>query len=169
MHRLVIRSLRNLGCIALAALCAFTWTARADVFADGDQLMLQIGPYVYHHDNDTDHNNEPMLVGVEWESASRWEIGASYFKNSFDQPCVYLYAGKRWFLRSGDEGFFVKLTGGPLYGYKDPYEDKVPLNDNGLGFAIIPGIGYQYKRANAQLVILGTAAVMLTFGYDIWK
>jgi len=169
MHRIVTLSLRNLACIALAALLTRTWIARADVFADGDRLMLQIGPYVYHRDNDTAHNNEPNLIGVEWESASRWELGASYFKNSFNQPCGYVYAGKRWFWRSADDGLYLKLTAGPLYGYKEPYEDKIPVNDNGWGFAIIPAIGYQYKRASAQVVILGGAGVMLSLGYDFWK
>ena len=131
--------------------------------------MLQVGPYVYHLSHDARHNNEPWLVGVEWESASRWELGASFFKNSFYQPCVYIYGGKRWFLRSEDQGFYLKLTGGPLYGYKEPYENKVPVNDNGIGLAIIPAVGYQYKRANAQLVILGSAGLMLSFGYDFWK
>ncbi len=168
MRRLVIRSLRTLACV-LTAMCTCTWTAHADVFADGDQVMLQIGPYMYHTSDDPEHNNVPKLVGVEWESASRWELGASYFENSFYQPCIYIYAGRRWFLGSRDDGFYVKLSGGPLYGYKDPYEDKVPVNFNGLALAIIPAVGYQYKRTNAQLVILGTAGLMLTFGYDFWK
>jgi hypothetical protein len=43
------------------------------------------------------------------------------------------------------------------------------VNDNGFGLAILPAIGYQHRRANAQLVILGTAGLMLTFGYDFWK
>ncbi len=169
MHPLVIRSLRNLAWAALAALCACTWTAHADVFAEGDHVMLQFGPYVYHRTEDPDHNNEPLLVGAEWESALHWEIGASYFDNSFHQPSMYIYAGRRWFLRPGDEGFFAKLTGGLLYGYKEPYEDKIPVNYNGFGLAIIPAIGYQYQRANAQLVFLGTNGVMLMFGYDFWK
>jgi hypothetical protein len=167
MHRPAIRSLRTLACVALAALC--TWTAHADVFADGDHVMLQAGPYVYHRKYDPAHNDMPMLIGVEWESASRWELGASYFKNSFYQPCMYIYAGRRWFLRSGNEGFYAKVTGGLVYGYKDPYEHKIPFNDNGLGLALIPGFGYQYQRANAQLAILGTAGLMLTFGYDFLK
>ena len=169
MHPLVVRSLRTLACVALAALCTRAWTAHADVFADGDHVMLQAGPYVYHRNYDPNHNNEPRLVGVEWESASRWELGASYFKNSFYQPCMYIYAGRRWFLRSPDNGLYFKLSGGPLYGYKEPYEDKIPVNDNGFGLAILPAIGYQHRRANAQLVILGTAGLMLTFGYDFWK
>lgn len=131
--------------------------------------MLQAGPYVYHNSEEVEHNNLPLLVGVEWESASRWELGASYFENSFYQPCIYIYAGKRWFWRSANEGLYFKLTGGPLYGYKDPYEEKVPLNYNGLGLGVIPAIGYQYQRASAQLVVLGTAGLMLTFAYDFWK
>lgn len=131
--------------------------------------MLQIGPYVYHRSDETNHNDVPLLVGVEWESAARWEIGASYFQNSFYQPCVYIYGGRRWFLESGNDGLYFKLTAGPLYGYKGAYEDNIPLNTDGLGLAVIPGIGYQYQRASAQLVILGTAAVMLTFGFDFGK
>jgi hypothetical protein len=169
MHRLVVRSLRTLACVALATLFTCTSTTHADVFADGDHVMLQAGPYVYHRNHDINHNDVPLLVGVEWESPSRWELGASYFKNSFYQPCMYTYVGKRWFLNSGDEGLYVKVTGGPLYGYKDQYQDKIPLNYRGLAPAVIPGIGYQYQRASAQLVFLGTAGVTLTFGYDFWK
>jgi hypothetical protein len=169
MHRLVIPSLRALAGVALAALFTCTSVAHADVFVDGDHVMLQIGPYVYHLSSQSEHNNVPSLVGLEWESASRWELGASFFENSFYQPCIYIYGGKRWFLGSGDQGFYAKLTGGPLYGYKEPYEDKIPVNNNGIGLAIIPAIGYQYQRASAQFVILGTAAVMFTFGYDFGK
>jgi len=154
---------------AILALLVSISRADAGVFVEGDSIMLQAGPYVYHRNDDPDHNNAPLLVGVEWESASRWEVGASYFKNSFYQPCVYVYLGRRWFVGPRDEGFYLKLTGGPLYGYKDEYEDKVPLNYNGLGLAILPAIGYQHRRAGVQLVTLGTAGVLLTFGYEFWR
>lgn len=155
----------------IAIIAVLTSASRVDagVLAGGDSIMLQAGPYVYHRNDNPEHNNAPLLVGVEWESAARWEIGASYFENSFYQPCVYVYLGRRWFAGASDQGFYLKLTGGPLYGYKDEYEDKVPLNYNGLGLAILPAIGYQYGRANAQLVTLGTAGIMLTFGYEFWK
>ncbi len=169
MYGRVIRHLRTFACVALATLFICTSTARADVFADGDQVMLQTGPYVVHWSSSTDHNNWPWLVGVEWESASRWEIGAAYFRNSFDQPSWYIYAGKRWFLHSENQGLYAKLTGGPLYGYRDPYEDKIPVNHDGLGLVVLPAIGYQYQRANAQIVFIGSAGIMLTFGYDFWK
>ena len=143
--------------------------ARADVFIDGDHVMLQFSPRIVHFNYNPNHNNLPWLVGAEWESASRWEVGVAYFKNSFYQPSEYVYVGKRWFLESINENLYVKLTGGPLYGYKGQYEDKVPFNRNGLAVAIVPAIGYQYGRANAQIVIFGTAGLMFTFGYDVWK
>ena len=80
---------------------------------------------------------------------------------------MYAYIGKRWFVADEHEGLYLKLTGGPLYGYRDPYEDKVPFNHHGLAWAIIPGIGYQYRRFDAQLVILGGAALLFTVGYDL--
>lgn len=164
-----ILRLRALACIALGALWMCSGSLHADVFTDGDHVMLQFGPYVYHYHHSDEHNDAPSLLGLEWESATRWEIGASYFKNSFYQPCVYLYGGKRWFWKGADDGPYFKITGGPLYGYKGAYEDKIPLNSEGVGLAIIPALGYQYQRASAQLVILGTAAVMLTFGYDFGR
>lgn len=169
MRRLAILSPRTLFRVALAALLSCTSIAHADVFTDGDRVMLQAGPFVYHRRNDTDYNDLPLLIGVEWESPSHWELGASYFRNSYYQPCLYVYIGKRWFLSSAEGGVYVKLTGGPLYGYKDAHEDKIPLNYRGVGIGVIPGIGYQYQRAHAQLVILGTAGLMVTIGYDFWQ
>lgn len=97
--------------MATLAFLACTSNADAGVFAKGDSIMLQAGPYVYHRTDKPHHNNTPFLVGVEWESASRWEFGASYFENSFYQPCIYVYLGKRWFLRPTDDGFYLKPTG----------------------------------------------------------
>ena len=144
--------------------------ARADVFADGDKLMAQVGPYVYHYVYDADHNDWPWLVGLEWESAAHWEFGASYFKNSFYQDSFYLYGGKRWFLvPSVNDGPYLKLTVGPLFGYRGQYEDKIPFNHKGTGVGIIPAIGYQFNRVNTQFVVLGNAGFLVTLGYDVLK
>ena len=61
------------------------------------------------------------------------------------------------------------MAGALLYGYKKPYENKLPINHDGYGIAIVPVIGYQFGRANVQLEFLGTAAAVITFGFDIWK
>lgn len=131
--------------------------------------MLAFGPYVAHYNDNSGHNQWPRLLGVEYETASHWLGGATAFRNSYYQNAAYLYAGKRWFLESIGENLYAKLSAGFVYGYKDPYEDRLPVNDNGYGFAVVPALGYQFGRANAQIVFLGAAAVTFTFGYDFWN
>jgi hypothetical protein len=53
-----------------------------------------------------------------------------------------------------------------VYGYKDPYEDRLPVNNNGYGLGIVPALGYQFGRANPRVALLGAAAAAFTFGYD---
>ena len=143
--------------------------SHAGVFGDGDRVMLEFGPYVAHRVDNDGHNQWPHLVGVEWESGSHWLGGAAVFRNSYYQNAAYVYAGSRWFLNPVNQNLYVKLTAGVVFGYKDPFEDRVPVNNNGYGLGIVPALGYQLGRANAQIVFLGTAAVTLTFGYDFWN
>jgi hypothetical protein len=146
-----------------------TSMAHAGVFGDDDRVMLQFGPYTAHRLDNTGHNQWPHLVGVEYESGSHWLGGAAAFRNSYYQDAAYLYAGRRWFLDRVNENLYVKLSAGLVYGYKDPYQDRLPVNHNGYGLGLVPALGYQLGRANAQVVFLGTAAVSFTFGYDFWN
>jgi hypothetical protein len=135
--------------------------------ANEGRVTFIFGPYVYHLHYDPAHNNEPWLTGLEWSPhESSLNYGAVFFRNSFYQSSVYAYVGKRWFAGDDEQGVYLKITGGPLYGYTGQYQDKVPFNHNGLAWAIIPGIGYQYHAVDAQVVFLGTAAILFTFGYD---
>jgi hypothetical protein len=144
--------------------------AAADSAAPDGRLTLVFGPYVFHYNNDSSHNSRPFLTGLEWGPDNLGiDVGAVYFRNSYYQDSLYAYVGKRWFYHERDHGVYLKLTGGPLYGYRGKYENKIPFNHRGLGWAIIPGIGYQHKSVDAQIVLLGGAAVMITFGYDFWK
>ena len=151
-------------------LLAHVATSRAEESAsDNGRLRLVFGPYAYHFNNDPDHNDYPWMTGLEWEPrGSKFEFGAVYFKNSFSQDSVYAYVGKRWFLSDDRQGVFLHLTGGPLYGYRGQYENKVPFNHDGISVAIVPGIGYQYRSVSSQLVFFGTAGMLATFGYDFW-
>jgi hypothetical protein len=134
------------------------------------RLTFMFAPYVYHYYYDVNHTNVPWLTGLEWQPrGSSLDYGAAFFRNSFSQPSVYAYVGKRWYSGDDDQGLFLNLSAGPLYGYRGQYEDKVPYNHNGLSLAIIPAMGYQFRAANVQLVVLGAAALMLTVGYDISK
>jgi hypothetical protein len=141
--------------------------ARAEEGFDGARLMFQVSPLVVHFSPSPEHNNFPRLLGLEYETRAHWVAGGASFLNSFEQPSSYWYIGKRWFLDSIHENFYIKLTAGVLLGYDEPYEDKIPLNDNGIAFAPLPAVGYQHERFNAQLVLLGGSGLMLMLGYDI--
>ncbi len=143
--------------------------SHADVFGEGDRVMLEFGPYVWHRVDNSDHNQWPPYVGAEWESGSHWLLGAAAFENSYYQDAAYVYAGKRWFIDRVDPNLYVKLSAGLIYGYKDPNEERLPVNNNGYGLGIIPALGYQYGHAHAQIALLGFAAVGFTFGYDFWN
>ncbi|MEO8156604.1 MAG: hypothetical protein ABI648_02325 [Betaproteobacteria bacterium] len=155
--------------IGSLSLLACATVAHADVFGEGDRVMLELGPYVYHRIDNTGHNQWPRLVGMEYESVSHWLGGAVSFRNSYYQNAAYVYAGRRWFIDAVDENLYLKVTAGFVYGYKKPYEDKLPVNHNGYGFGIVPALGYQFGRANAQIVFLGATALAFTVGYDLWN
>lgn len=131
-------------------------------------LTLKFGPAVFHYSKDPEHNNRPWLFGADWERESLWSIGGVMFNNSFDQRSQYLYVGKRWFPAFTPERVYLKLTGGVLLGYKDPYHNKIPLNHRrGIAPALLPAVGYQMQRSRVQVVPLGTAGLLLTFGVSL--
>lgn len=144
-------------------------SARSDIFEEGGLLMLQAAPGVIHFNSDPEHTKYSWLVGLEWQSPSRWLAGASYFNNSFNQKCEYFYFGKSWPLDFISDKVYFKLTGGLLLGYKEPYEDKIPFNNNGIAPGAIPSLGYKYGDFNVQLNLLGGAGLMFTVGYDLLK
>jgi hypothetical protein len=135
---------------------------------EADRLMVQFAPDMLHYQTSDEYRGTQWLVGAEYLRRDRYLFGYSYFNNSFGQKSHYIYGGRTWKL-GGEETsyFYFKLTGGAIIGYREPYEDKIPLNHNGVAPGIIPGLGYQFDRFNAQLNLIGTAGVMLTFGYDI--
>lgn len=121
--------------------------------------------YTKHWSPDPDHVNNQKLINIEFETTTRWIYGFAHFDNSFGQPSQYLYSGYSWPLFGKDWAYFV-LTGGILHGYKEPYEDKIPLNNLGFAPAIVPTFGLKYKRVFTELQILGTAAVTVTAGFS---
>ena len=167
-----MRRSRRTNCLVRVAAClpllVQISVGHAYLFGEGDRGMVQISPYVYHRIDNTDHNQYPRLFGLEYESPGHWLLGGLAFENSYYQGSAFIYAGKRWFLDS-DQHFYAKLAAGLVYGYKDPYADKLPVNHDGYGLGIAPVLGYQFKRANAQLVFLGASVIAITFGYDLWN
>src|SRR5450759_3423341 len=98
----------------------------------GDVLMIQAAPGDIHFDSDPAHAKYSWLVGAEWQRQAHWLAGYYYFNNSFNQKSHDLYAGRWWPLSENGTGWYVKLTAGLIVGYREPYENKIPFNHNGI-------------------------------------
>ena len=129
------------------------------------EWRFQTSLYTKHWSPDPEHVNNSKLLGIEFETTTRWIYGFAYFDNSFGQPSQYLYAGYSWPLFHRDWAYF-KLTGGLLHGYKEPHGGKIPLNGLGVAPAIVPTFGLRYKRVFTELQILGTSAITVTAGFS---
>ena len=129
------------------------------------EWRFQTSLYTIHWDPDPEHVDYSKLINFEFETTTRWIYGFAYFDNSFGQPSQYLYAGYSWPLFGKDWTYF-KLTGGLLHGYKEPYDEKIPLNQLGVAPAIVPTFGFRYKRVFTEFQILGTAALTITAGFS---
>jgi len=132
------------------------------------RIRWQFSPYTFHFTQDDKHK-DVLMIGVEREHTDAKLDGVTLFTNSFGQPTIYVYPwGRAYRPVSGLEQLSFKWTAGLLYGYKDPYEDKVPLNYGGFSPAIIPAIAYEFKSGwSAQVNFLGTAAVMFQLSTPI--
>jgi hypothetical protein len=65
------------------------------------------------------------------------------------------------------EPLFAQWSVGLLYGYKDPYEDKVPFNTNGFSPGAVLSLGWRFTREfSTQLNFLGTAALQFQLSID---
>ena len=104
---------------------------------------------------------------AEWNVTEQWLVGASFFDNSFGQSSQYVYAGYRFRPFERLQPLYFKLTAGVVHGYSGEYQDKIPYNSSGVAPAIIPSIGYCFNRYCSELVIFGTAGMLLTFGVTI--
>jgi hypothetical protein len=127
------------------------------------EWIIMTSVYTAHFDPDPDHVNSQKLIGVEAVFENDWLAGLATFDNSFGQRSQFVYMGKSWPIAHSRFWYF-KLMGGLLHGYKEPYEDKIPLNGLGVAPGIIPSLGFRYKRVLAEVNLLGTAAVTVTVG-----
>lgn len=125
---------------------------------------ITLSPYTYHYSHNPLH--QPVFaVSLERYASSSRFCGISLFRNSFGQPSGYVYIGKRFDNLLGQPRLFGKVTAGVLYGYVEPYEDKVPLNWHGFSPAIVPVLGYNIdEHRSLQMNVLGAAALMFSYG-----
>lgn len=163
--------------LALVIGCFATTTAHSQAAAPatatphttpaGDTWRVIASPYTYHYSYNPEHRPVRM-VGLERQYAGGFVMGGSWFHNSFGQPSAYVYAGRRFDHVGGHESVFVQLTGGVLYGYKPPFENKVPLNHNGFSPGAVLSLGWQFTPTySAQVNVLGNSALMFQFSADL--
>lgn len=128
---------------------------------ESDEWYLGLSP-VTHHYNPSNEHSPVWLLGVQRIRKSRDIAGIAYFSNSFQQPSVFIYPwGKIYRNFLGRPNVFAQWGAGLLYGYRDPYEDKVPFNHNGYSPGYIISFGYQFdNRIQTKLNLLGTAGIM---------
>jgi hypothetical protein len=156
-----------LGCFTSSAHAQATAVATPEpAAARGDIWRVMASPYTFHFSRDPNHRHVYML-GLERQDAEAWIIGGSAFRNSFGQPSAYLYGGKRFHDLTGHEELFVQVTGGLLYGYKPPYDKKVPFNYKGFSPGAVVSVGWQFTpELSAQVNILGNSAIMFQVSAD---
>ena len=110
------------------------------------------------------------MVGLERERNDGRLSGITYFSNSFGQSSTYIFPwGQSYRNLGGVQGLFAKWSGGLLYGYVEPYENKVLLNVNGFSPAIIPSLGYERNGYGVQLNFLAAAGLMLQFNIPLGR
>ena len=142
--------------------------------ADGSKFTpsgwdLSLSPYTYHF-HPSDEHEYVYSIGVIKRLEGNWIVGGSYFSNSFGQPSGYVYVGQRYENLPGFEKWYLQWNAGILYGYVEPYEDKVPFNYNGFSPGFVPSIGYKFTdRIWAELDLLGTSGLMFTLVFPIPK
>lgn len=137
-----------------------------------DRFYLQTSVYTLHYNPTPEHVNQQNLLNLEWRfnsfaAGGQWLAGLALFANSFGQSSQYLYGG--WLVRPFDElqPLYFKITAGALHGYKGEYQNKIPFNSSGVAPAILPSVGYCYKRVCSELVLFGNSGLMVTLGVTL--
>lgn len=158
-----------LSALLLASTGAMAQKQDKPIRMELDHVLVQTSLYTRHYSPDPEHNNHQNLISIELHNPQRWLAGAGWFKNSYDQPTWYWYAGREFPFWQPNEKTLVrgKLTGGLLRGYKDEYRDKIPFNHSGIAPAILPSIGVQWGRMESDLILFGSAGLMVTGGMSL--
>ena len=123
---------------------------------------VQLSPYTQHYSPKDPEDRDVFLIGVEREHPNGKLDGVAFFSNTFGQESLYFFPwGGVYKGIGGIAKLSFKWTAGIIYGYKEPYNKKVPLNYKGFSPGIVPAINYEFdSKWSAQLNFLGSAGVM---------
>ena len=165
-----------LAAALVAAAVVWPQTTRAQPVPAGDQFRIAYTPKVFHFNDDPDYVDWNHIVALEWVTprhvfwgADRTHFGLSFFDNSYGQFSQSVYAGLEWdWARVLGGTVFGALSVGMIHGYKEPWEDKLPLNEAlGVGLSVVPAIGWQRGALGFAASLTGSAVgfrVSYSFG-----
>jgi hypothetical protein len=152
--------------LALGVVLAGGAAAQAEGLPAGDRLRLAYTPKVFHVYDDPDFVDWNHIVALEWLTprhtfwgADRTHFGVSLFDNSYGQFSQSVYAGLEWdWTRALGGDLFFSVSAGLVHGYKEPYEDKLPLNNAlGVGLTVVPALGWQRGPVGLAASLTGSA------------
>ena len=159
-----------LSMLGLSLTIAYLSTAAAQETGDDapitHTLYVQGGSYIHFDDDDDDYTGNRLFVSAELIRSDQWLYGLALFNNSFDQFSQYLYGGYQFEFEDTFKNFHAKVTVGIIHGYKDEFQDKIPYNSSGYAPAIIPSVGWKKDKLGVDVILLGTAGLLFTVGYD---
>jgi hypothetical protein len=162
--------------LAVALSFAAGMPALAQGLPAGDRIRIAYAPKAIHFRHDDNHVDWNHIVAVEWLTprhklwgADRSLLGLSLFDNSYGQFSQSVYGGLEWdWTRAGGGDVFLAVSAGLVHGYKEPYEDKLPLNSAlGVGLILVPSIGWQRERLGLAASLAGstiTLRISYSFG-----
>lgn len=141
---------------------ALAQSTLSSLAGEGNVLRMQLSPFSYHWAARDPEDRNVFLLGLEREHPNGKIDGIAYFSNTFGQDSLYLFPwGGVYKNVYGIPKLSVKWTAGVIYGYKPPYENKVPLNYKGFAPAIIPAVAYEFSpKLSGQINVLGSRGVM---------
>ncbi len=132
-----------------------------------DRVYLQTSLNNLHFHHNPAHVKYPKLVYGEYHLSDQWLVGAAAFDNSFGQSTQAVFGGWRYRPLPELQPLYLKILGGVVHGYHGQYRDKIPLNHSGFAPVVLPSVGYCISRVCSEVVLVGGAGMLLTFGVTI--
>ena len=127
-------------------------------------LTLSTSVATSHFHPSPEHNNRQELIHLEWNYDKNLVVGGAAFKNSYNQDTQLVYWGAKFRPLDSTPNLYIKVIGGLIHGYKNQYQDNIPLNNFGTAPVVLPSIGYCYKHFCTEVIVFGTAGAMWTAG-----
>ena len=120
-----------------------------------------------HFNPKPEHTNKPIILSYDRFYSDSNFYGLALFNNSFGQFSQYIYKGHKFESRFDD--IHYELSYGILHGYKDEYQDRIPINTKeGFGIGAIPSIIYtRDKNQMFGVSLMGGAGLIFSYSRKI--